>query len=225
MLRYAVLAAACTVLAAERHDAAGKRTQSPEEIVRSLTRAAETQEKKLGAYTVNRRYSVRLKNRKDVDVLEVLWIYKPGAGREFKIIRTEGSSSVTQKALMEVIETEAQNSRIKPDPASITSEHYSFELISQDEKNYRLRLTPRSASKFLVFGDVLMDRASGAIVKLEGKTSKRLSFWIGNAYLVRQYAKTAEFWLPLKTQSIAQVRFFGNVELTINSENYQFQKF
>ncbi len=224
MIRYAVLAAACASLAAQPHDAAGKRTPSPEKIVRRLTRATDSQEDRLGEYIVNRRYSVRRKNSKDVDVLEVLWTYKPDAGKEFKILKTEGSSSLMQKALREVVETEAKNSHLNPNPASVTPDHYSFELVSEDETHYKLRLTPRTASKFLVDGEVLMDRESGEIVRLEGKTSKRLSFWVGNAHLKMDYAKTGEFWLPFRTQSTAHVRFFGDVELTINSENYRFQK-
>ncbi len=224
MIRYAVLAAACAGLAAQQHDAAGERTPSPEKIVRRLTRATEAQGNRLGEYTVNRHYSVKRKNSKYVDVLEVLWTYKPDAGKEFKILKTEGSSSLMQRALREVVETEAKNSHINPNPASVTPDHYSFELLGEDDKHYKLRLTPRTPSKFLVEGEFLMDKESAAIVRLEGKTSKRLSFWVGNAHLVMDYAKTGEFWLPLRTQSTAHVRFLGDVELTINSENYRFQK-
>ncbi len=89
MIWCAVLGALFTILVAEQQDvAASKPTQSLQDIVRQLTRATKAQEKELGVYSVNRRYSVRWKSRKDVDVLEVLWSYKPGAGKEFKVIKT-----------------------------------------------------------------------------------------------------------------------------------------
>ena len=214
----------CPCASAQTYDPSTQHPRSADESVLEILRVAKSQREHLGPYTVTRRYTLCNGHLKSATILQVMWTYKPGVGKQFKVLSSQGSSGLAQRALMEVLETEAKNSRLKTDPSSITLDHYSFELAASEQNNYKLRLTPRHKNKYLVNGYALVKESNNTIVRVEGRTSKRLSFWVSNADVVQEFANYAGFWLPSKTQSTANVRFAGKVDLTIEAGDYDFAR-
>lgn len=204
------------------HDPPIQPPRSADECVLEILKVAKSQREHLGPYTVTRRYTLHNSHLKNATILQVMWTYKPGVGKQFKVLSSQGSSGLAQRALMEFLETEAKDSLLKTDPGSISPDHYSFQLAAIEQHDYKLLLTPRQEDKYLVNGCALVKRSSSAIVRVEGRTSKRLSFWVGNADVIQEFANYAGFWLPSKTRSTAYVRFAGKTELTIDAGNYHF---
>ena len=58
------------------------------------------------------------------------------------------------------------------------------------------------------------------MVRIEGHPAANLSFWIKRADFVRDYEKVAGFWLPLKDETVVQVRMYGKKILTIDHGDY-----
>jgi len=197
-------------------------TRSVEEIMAHVMGSALLQQQRLGQYSVVRQYTVRNRHLKQDAVLRVLWTYDPGKGRRFKVISNKGASGVTLRSIMTLLETEAENSRTKSDPSQIGPDHYTFKFAEPVKGDYRIQLTPRATSKFLLNGFVSVASPDWAIVRVEGKTSRRLSFWVSEAYIVQDFVRFGEFWLPHKTHSTAKIRFVGETELTIESAEYRF---
>jgi len=212
----------CLCASAQMHDPPLQHPRSADESVLEILRVAKSQREHLGPYTVTRRYTLHNSHLKSVTILQVMWTYKPGVGKQFKVLSSQGSSGLAQRALMEVLETEAKDSLLKTDPSSITPDHYSFELGAIEQNDYKLRLTPRNENKYLLNGFALVKSSNSTIVRVEGRTAKRLSFWVSNADVVQEFANYGGFWLPSKTQSTANVRFAGKAELTIEAGNYHF---
>jgi hypothetical protein len=66
-----------------------------------------------------------------------------------------------------------------------------------------------------------VDRQPGlAVVRIEGRPAANLSFWIKRADFVREYQKVDGFWLPLKDETLVQVRFYGKKVVTIDHRDY-----
>ena len=55
-----------------------------------------------------------------------------------------------------------------------------------------------------------------AVLQVAGHPAKKPSVWIKRVEFVRRYQKIKEFWLPLKAESITQVRIFGKNILAID---------
>ena len=51
--------------------------------------------------------------------------------------------------------------------------------------------------------------------------AKRPSFWIKSADFTRHYQKIGGTWLPLRDQTVSQVRLFGENVLTIDHADYK----
>lgn len=215
--------AACLGLSAQqRYDPLHKPQESVNEIVSEMMKVATSQQQRIGPYTVQRRYTVNNSHMKSAAVLQVLWTYAPGLGKEFKVLASEGASGLARRALIEVLTTEAKNSRLNTDPARISPAHYDFQLIALEQNDVKLRLTPKQKTKYLVDGYAFVTRPDSALIRVEGTTSKRLSFWVAKADVVQEFANYAGFWLPYKTKSTASVRFIGKTELTIEAQDYHF---
>ena len=197
--------------------------ESADEIVADLAKASQLQRQRLPAYSVTRQYSVENSHLKAPAILQVQFTYKPGAGKQFKVLSSLGVSALVRRALLKILETEVKDSRRHSDPSSITLDHYSFELDATEQSDYKLRLVPRHESKYLLNGYALVKRPNVGIIRLEGKTSKRLSFWVGQADIVQEFSEHAGFWLPCKTRSTATIRLAGRTELSIEAREYRLE--
>ncbi len=224
MLLLFALAIACSRAIYAQAPEASERIKTADEIVQDVMRAADRQRTTLKPYSVTRRYTVRNRHLKRDAVLDVLWTYDPAKGKQFRIISNEGATGLTRSSLLKVLEEEAKNSRTSADPSRISPEHYRFTLAGVEQANYKLRLEPRERSKYLLYGQAQVLRCANAIVRVEGRTSKRLSFWVSEADIVQEFSNVAGFWLPFRTQSVTNIRFVGRTELVIDAGQYQFSR-
>jgi hypothetical protein len=197
--------------------------QSADEIASDVAKASQLQRQRLPAYSVILQYMVKNSHLKAPAIMHVQLTYQPGAGKQFKVLHSQGVSELVRRALMKILETEAKDSRRHSDPSSVTLDHYSFALDATDQSDYKLGIAPRHGSKYLLNGYALVKRPNAGIIRLEGRTSKRLSFWVGQAYIVQEFSEFAGFWLPSKTRSTATIRLVGETELSIEAGEYRFE--
>jgi hypothetical protein len=142
------------------------------------------------------------------------------------VTRSEaGSAIVRHLALKPLIASEINAARGKDrHDSAITPANYTLKLIGEDEVRahpcYVLRASPKRADKYLFEGKVWIDKQDFAVARIEGHPAANLSFWIKRADFVRDYEKVDGFWLPLKDQTVVQVRLYGKKILTIDHADY-----
>jgi hypothetical protein len=82
---------------------------------------------------------------------------------------------------------------------------------------------PKRNDKYLFEGKIWIDNSEFAVVKIAGHPAKKLSFWITRADFVRQYEKIGDFWLPVRDETVVEVKLYGkkilSIEHHINSVN------
>ncbi len=109
------------------------------------------------------------------------------------------------------------------DPAN-----YRMTLLGEepihDRLCYRFRVFPRRASEYLVNGDAWIDAREYTPVRLKGRSSKGLSFWLGRADIDQYFAKFGEFWMPSYNRSVVHVKLAGDAVLVIEYSGYQFDR-
>jgi hypothetical protein len=145
--------------------------------------------------------------------------------KTFVVTSEQGSGVVRRLALTPLIASEIKAAAGKDRrDSAISSANYQFEWSGEEDvRGYRcyvLRATPKRVDKYLFEGKVWIDSQDFAVVRIEGHPAANLSFWIKRADFVRDYQKVGGFWLPLKDETVVQVRFYGKKVLTIDHHDY-----
>jgi len=180
---------------------------------------------RLQTYSSVRRYSVFAKNEPADAEVQMSMQYVNPSTKTFRVISQNGAGWITQQVFRALIRAEQETAAGKNKTASaIVSANYETKLLGetqyQNHDCYLLELYPKRRDKVLLEGKIWVDKQDFAIVKLEGEPSKSLSLWVTRAHLVREYQKVGEFWLQLRDQTDAQVRFVGEYILQIDYYNY-----
>jgi hypothetical protein len=151
--------------------------------------------------------------------------YQAPDRKEF-VVATEGGSGIVRSlALKPLIATEIRTAGGKDrHDSAITPANYRLELIGEEDIRshpcYVLRAFPKRVDKYLFTGKVWIDKQDFAVVRIEGRPAANLSFWIKHAEFVRDYERIHGFWLPMKDETLVEVRFYGKKVLTIEHRDY-----
>ena len=186
-----------------------------------------TQLAKVAPFTGTRVY--RLKNSRMNEPAEMVVKVDshPEAGRTFEIVSARGSEMVKNRVFKKILEAEAEESRHATRRADITPRNYDFKLLGTEMVNghpcYMVELLPKQKSKYLLNGKAWIDQKDFEVVKLEGRTSASVSFWVGKPYIQSEYQKINGYWVASKNQSHTSTAFLGTSELTVEFKEYQFQ--
>lgn len=189
--------------------------------------AAHNEERKssLRDYTVMRTYQVvDLKGKVHAEEIGRMEFFSPDK-KAFTVTSESGSGLVRHMALTPLINSEIEAAAGKEHhDSAISADNYSLNLVGEQQVGpYRCfvaEVEPKRKDKYLFEGRVWIDVNDYAIVRIEGRPAKKLSFWIQRADFVRQYQKVDGFWLPEKDQTLVQVRMYGKKILKIEHRNY-----
>ncbi len=151
--------------------------------------------------------------------------YRAPGTKTFTTTSEQGSrivrSLVFKRLMGSEVETAAgrshRDSSIKPD-------NYTFHLLGEDDADgyhcFAVQAVPKRRDKYLFEGKIWIDTQDFAIVKIAGHPAKNPSFWLKRVDFVRRYQKIGEFWLPLKDETITELRIHGKKILTIDHQDY-----
>lgn len=180
----------------------------------------------LQEYSGPRTYKVENSKGKVRAESRVVLQYRAPSTKEYKIVSERGSGYVRNHVFKQLLESEIQTAagRNRHD-SSITPANYNFELLGEEDVDgnhcYVVQATPKRNDKYLLNGRIWIHAEEFAIVKIAGRPAKNPSFWIRRVDFVRRYQEVEGFWLPLRDESVTQVRLFGKNVLTIDYGNYE----
>ena len=83
---------------------------------------------------------------------------------------------------------------------------------------------PKRRDKYLFEGKIWIESSEFAIVRIEGQPAKNPSFWIKKVDFVRRYQRIDGFWLPLKDETVTDVRLIGKNIFTIDHGSYEINR-
>ncbi len=196
-----------------------------DEIFQELVRRNQIRSDELREYTANRAYRVSDPSGK-IDAAKEgrMDFHAPGLKR-FTTTGEQGSGIVRRLALNPLISSEIKTAAGKDHrDSSISPANYRLKLLGEEDlRNYRcyvLRATPTRVDKYLFEGRIWVDKQDFAVVRIEGHPAANLSFWIKRADFVRDYQRVDGFWLPLRDETVVQVRIYGRKVLTIDHQEY-----
>ncbi len=176
-------------------------------------------------YTARRTYQVvDLKGKVHAEEIGRMEFHAPD--RKIFVVTSEtGSGIVRRMALNQLISSEVEAAAGKQHhDSAISPENYSLDLLGEQQlgphRCFVAQAVPHRKDKYLFEGKLWIDVDDYAVVRIEGHPAKKLSFWIQRADFVRQYQKIGSFWLPLRDETLVQVRMYGKKVLTIDHQDY-----
>jgi hypothetical protein len=199
---------------------------SLDEIVSALARTESQKEIELRDYTATRRYI--LKNARFKHDAEMLVRMRVTAehGKVFQILSEHEVEGLSRRVFKKVLDGESEISRTEAKHLNqVTPRNYNFRMLGTEEfsgrRCYVLEIKAKSRNKYLLDGKIWVDAIDSQLVRMEGRTAANMSFWVGKPYVVYDFQKVGCYWLAARNHSMADARFIGTTELTIEVQGYE----
>ena len=166
-----------------------------------------------------RRYVVRNPRWKTEARMHATMITSAGGNKRYEIGSVE-ADGLRRTILMKILDGEVEAAAKKDREGNVNAENYEIrpasESLDTGQSCRPVELVPRRRSRFTFDGRGCVDMADMAMVRMEGRTARRISFLVGRAYVVQEFGKIGQFWYSSISRSEADVKFLGRTELTIN---------
>jgi len=196
-----------------------------EEIAAKLEQSDNQRRDMLAEYSVVRKYTLRNTRMGSGAAMTVQWQFRKGEGKSYQVL-TSNAEGTSARVMKRVLDGEAEAAK-KEVQARVTAENYDFRFLSMETRAGRLcylvELSPKKKSKYLLEGKAWVDAEDFAIVRIEGRPTANISFWVGKPYFEIEFQKVGEFWLTSSNHSIAETRLLGSSDLRIECVNYKVQ--
>lgn len=213
-------------LNAETSAASGSYLSHIEDIVVRMAKADSQKGLNLQEFSVVRRYVLKNPRLSHDAVMKVRWSYVKGNGKSFEVLDSTGAEGVGKKILDRVLEAEEEaGGPGRRENSRLTEEHYSFRLLGMETFRgrpcYLVELQPKVKSRFLLSGKAWIDARDFSPLRVEGRPSASLSFFVGKPYIVQEFQKVGDFYMASYNWSRSQSHILGDSELTVEYNDYE----
>jgi hypothetical protein len=197
------------------------------ETILSKVSAAETRrEAEVGKIVSVRKYILKNKRWDKDAVMNVRITSQPNSKKQFDILSMENAEGLQKKVFLKLLEAEAEGSHDAE--SALTSDNYDFEVVGNEMWNGReclvLNLKPKRNSKYLIIGKAWVDTKEHAIIRIDGKTARNVSFWIGKPHVTQEFRKVDDIWVSSANRSVSDVKLMGRTELAIDFVDYEISR-
>ncbi len=200
---------------------------SADTVLSAVSARQLAQEKGLRAYSATRHYTLR-NTRFDINAsMSVKLEYTPEGGKKFTVTRQDASEHVRQRVFEPLLHGEAEESKeSNRGQASFSPHNYRATVLGQAMQNGRdcwvIAVEPRHRSRFLIKGQIWVDKKEMMVVHLQGRPSSSLSFWVGEPLVTEDFAEQGGGWFPVRMVSQSSGFLLGTSDLTIDFLTYRF---
>jgi len=152
--------------------------------------------------------------------------YESPSTKDFKIVDQTGSKVLVSRVFKKLLEGE----REAAEPAiaartQLNRDNYDFDLQGYEPSSaggqYVLKVIPKSGSKYVYRGRVWVDATDFAVTRIEAEPAQNPSFWTKKSEIHHEYRKFQGFWLPVRNESISDIRLGGRATLVIEYKDYR----
>ena len=162
--------------------------------------------------------------RWQTDALMQATMVTSGDGNKRYEINHTNAEGMREKILIRILDGEVEAAAKKDRDGNINSVNYELRPIQATAGDRHtcsaVELVPRKRTRFTFDGRGCIDMKDMAMVRMEGRTAKRISFLIGRADVIQEFRKVGNFWYSSTSRSAADVRFLGRMELIIRYLDY-----
>jgi len=197
------------------------------QVVEKMVARNEQRAQALGSYRATRVYHLEYHGLSDksADLVAAITYQRPDK-LKFSIVSESGSALLNKRVLKRLMEAEVESMREENRRrTAIRPENYEFRLVAYeptlDHDFYVLEVTPRTKNEFQFRGRIWVEEKDFAVTRIEGEPAKNPSWWTKRNVIHVTYEKQGDFWLPVRNETVTQVRILGWSLLTIIYQDYQ----
>jgi hypothetical protein len=138
----------------------------------------------------------------------------------YKALGFSGDNVVKTEVIANYLKAEVEAAGKGSSDVALTPQNYKFKFKATQNWNgrqvYVLHVNPRHKKVGLFKGELWLDAETYMPVRESGSFVKSPSFMLKKMQFVRDYNLQNGVSIPQRTESLAETRFFGKVELNIN---------
>jgi hypothetical protein len=195
-----------------------------EAIVENYCTAALAQEKSIQAVSMEVEMDASLPNLKKHGRLHALRRISPLGLIRYDMARFEGDNIVNKEIITRYLTAEVEARKQQSPMVAVTPRNYKFKYKGLKKSEGRdvhvFEVTPRQKREDLFKGEVWIDARTYLKVQESGYLVKNPSMFLKKVAFIRKYEIRDGISVPLKVLSVADVRFVGKAELTIDFTNF-----
>src|SRR5262245_5524660 len=149
--------------------------------------------------------------------MDVRTEFSPDGGFTFIVVAEGGSEYIRKKVLRPILEGEQEIvARGEAARAALTLDNYDMLREEPAEDGLvRLFVKPKRQDRTLIDGSLLVTAGDADLVRITGRLAKNPSFWTKRVDIIRSYGRIAGVRVPLRIESVAQVRIVGPSAMTM----------
>jgi hypothetical protein len=170
-----------------------------------------------------RRYTLRNSRWKSDATMQAIMTTSVDGKKRYEVLHTN-AEGLRKKILLKILDGEVEAATREARNAYVNATNYEVRLLpseSPDNQSCRpVDLIAKNRSRFTLDGRGCVDMNDMAMVHMEGRTAKKISFWIGRADVAHDFRKVGEFWYVSRSRSTANVKLLGKTELVIDYLEY-----
>ncbi len=145
--------------------------------------------------------------------------------KEFRVLSVSGPEWM-RTVLRKIIDAEkppASAARRAHNRISVQTYNFRYAGFGTLDGNpcHILRITPKFNDSFMLAGLIWVDSRDFAIVRFEGRTNGKISFWCGKPEITQSFRRFGSLWGPDVTHSMSDSLIFGRTELTVTASDYE----
>lgn len=208
----------------------GANAGEPVQLVTQVQRAETQRESDVRQIVSTRRYVLKNKRWDQDAVMHVRVTSKAGVDKTFEIVSIENAQGLQKRVFQKLLDAEIEASRKVSHEAesAVTPDNYEFTELGTEMLRGRrclvVQLTPKRSSKYLIQGKAWFDPEERALIRVEGRTAKSVSFWIGRPHIVQDFRKFNGMWLSSANRSFSDVKLIGRTELSVDFTDYNIER-
>jgi|SRR5215469_4712370 len=152
--------------------------------------------------------------------------YDSPSSKEFTVVSQSGSKLIVNHVFKRLLESEKEAAQ--PDMSAkilLNRDNYNFVLIGYEPSKtggqYVLQVDSKTRGKYAYRGRVWVDGTDFAVTRIEAEPAQNPSFWTRKSEIHHEYRKVQGFWLPVRNESVSDIRLGGRATLTIEYRDYR----
>jgi hypothetical protein len=143
---------------------------------------------------------------------------------KYEKARFEGDGIVNKEIISRYLNAEVELQQQQSPAVAVTPDNYKFKYkgVSQDSGQdvHVFEVTPKQKREGLFKGEIRIDARTYLKVQESGYLVKNPSIFLKKVAFVRKYEIRDGISVPRQVQSVADVRFIGKAEMTIDFSNF-----
>ena len=200
----------------------------PDAIVENYCTASAAQDKVLKGASMEVEMDAALPKLKKHGRLHALRRISPLGLIHYDQARFEGDNIVNKEIISRYLTAEVETQKQQSPDVAVTPRNYKFKykgLRHSDGSDVHVfEVTPRKKREDLYKGEIWIDSHTYLKVQESGYLVKSPSIFLKRVAFIRKYEIRDGIAVPLKVLSVADVRFVGKAELTIDFTNFSIDR-